>query len=219
MVKNSRPAPRRTEALTRDGIVDAAIELLDENGEAGLTFSALSARLATGPGAIYRHIAHKGDLLTAACDTLVARSLDAAPDGATPAATIRAVGGALYDTIDAHHWVGSALTRAAGQLPMVRILERIGQQVQALGVPKRRQWTVVSALLNYVLGVAGQNAANAEQAGGIDRNEFLDAVAATWRQLDPEAYPFTAGIAGQLTGHDDRADFLAGIDLILAGLG
>jgi hypothetical protein len=43
-------------------------------------------------------------------------------------------------------------------------------------------------------------------------------VATRWSQLDPHEYPFTRSIAGQLRGHDDRVDFLAGIDLILRGI-
>jgi hypothetical protein len=39
-----------------------------------------------------------------------------------------------------------------------------------------------------------------------------------WSQLDPDQYPFTRSVAGQLRAHDDRMDFLAGIDLILRGI-
>jgi hypothetical protein len=31
-------------------------------------------------------------------------------------------------------------------------------------------------------------------------------------------YPFTRKIAAQLPGHDDLAEFLAGVDLILTGI-
>jgi hypothetical protein len=103
---------------------------------------------------------------------------------------------------------------------MVRIIERIGQQVRALGVPGDAQWAAVSALLSYILGVAGQNAANTQLARtrGAHRSDFLDAVATMWSQLDPDEYPFTRSVAGQLRAHDDRVDFLAGIDLILSGI-
>jgi hypothetical protein len=37
-------------------------------------------------------------------------------------------------------------------------------------------------------------------------------------RLDPREYAFTRTVAGQLRVHDDRAEFLAGIDLILAGV-
>jgi len=80
----------------------------------------------------------------------------------------------------------------------------------------------VFALMSYVLGVAGQNAANAQLArrtqGGAGRAAFIDALATAWSQLDPAAWPFTRGIAAQFRTHDDRADFLAGVDLILAGI-
>jgi AcrR family transcriptional regulator len=220
MSKKARTPSRRDEALSREQIVDAAIELLDASGEAGLTFRALSERLATGPGAIYGHIANKSDLLTAACDVLVARTLDEAPPGAAPDAAIRALALALFDAIDAHPWIGSALAVAPGQLPMVRILDRVGRQVRALGVPDAAQWRATSALLSYILGVGGQNAANGQLAReqGLDRTNFLDSMAATWAMLDPAEYPFAHAIAAQMREHDDRADFLAGIDLLLGGL-
>ena len=220
MVKKARSSQRREEALSRESIIDASIELLDISGEGGLTFRALSERLATGPGAIYWHIANKSDLMTAACDAIVARMMEANVAGATPKATIRAVALGVFETIDAHPWVGSALTRAPGQLPMVRIFEPIGQQVRALGVRDKEQWAVVSALLNYILGVAGRNAANGQFARkrGIDRSDFLEAVSTVWSQLNPDEYPFACSIVGQLRAHDDRMDFLAGIDLILRGI-
>jgi AcrR family transcriptional regulator len=220
MAKNARSIQRREESLSRDRIIEATIAILDGGGESGLTFRTLSERLVTGPGAIYWHIASKSELLTAACDAIVARMMNEPLVDATPEATIRALALCIFDAIDAHPWVGSALTQAASQLPMVRIIERIGQQVRALGVPDEEQWATVGALLNYILGVAGQNAANTQFARtrGVDRSDFLDAVATAWSQLDPDEYPFVRSVAGQLRAHDDRVDFLAGIDLILSGI-
>ena len=220
MVKKARSSQRREESLSRDRIIEASIELLDSSGEGGLTFRALSERLATGPGAIYWHIANKSDLVTAACDAVVARTMQAHVVAATPEATIRALALGMFDAIDEHPWVGSALAHAPGQLPVVRILECIGQQLRALGVPGEEQWATVSALLNYILGVGGQNAANAQfaQTRSLDRSDFLEGVATAWSQLDPEQYPFARSVAGQLRAHDDRMDFLAGIDLILRGI-
>ena len=220
MVKKARSSPRREDSLSRDRIIEASIAILDSSGEDGLTFRALSDRLATGPGAIYWHIPNKSELLTAACDAIIARTMNAPLVGAVPEAIIRALALDMFDAIDAHPWVGSALTRAPGQLPMVRILERIGQQVRALGVPAEERWATVGALLNYILGVGGQNAANGQFARtrGLDRSNFLEAVATAWSQLDPDEYPFTRSVAAQLRTHDDRMDFLAGIDLILRGI-
>ena len=211
---------RRDDALSRQRIVDAAIELLDAGGAAGLTFRTLSEKLATGPGAIYGHIANKGDLLAAACDAVVIRTVDVADLAGAPQAVIRAVALALFDAIDAHPWVGSTLNWAAGQSGMVRILECLGQQLRRLQVPQAAQWATVSALLNYILGVGGQNASNAQsaRARGARRDDVLGAVALAWSQLDAAAYPFVRDVAGQMREHDDRIDFLVGIDLLLAGI-
>jgi AcrR family transcriptional regulator len=221
--KRTNSSRRREESLSRERIIEASIELLDGSGEGGLTFRTLSERLATGPGAIYWHIANKSDLLTAACDAIIARTMNAplaSITPRTPQATIRLLALAMFDAIDAHPWVGSALTRAPGQLPMVRIVERLGQQIRALGVPDKEHWVTVSALLNYILGVGGRNAANGQFARtqGLDRSNFLEAVSTVWSQLDPEEYPVARSLAGQLRAHDDRMDFLAGIDLILRGI-
>lgn len=219
MAKKAHTTQRRGESLSRDRIIQASIELLDNSGESGLTFRALSERLATGPGAIYWHIANKSDLLAAACDAIVARTINETVV-TTPEKTIRAVALSLFDVIDEHPWVGSALTSSPGLSPIVRILERIGQQIRALGVPDKQQWASVGALMAYILGVSRQNAANGQLARtrGLDRSDFLEAVSTAWSQLDPKEYPFARSVARRIRDHDDRMDFLAGIDLILTGI-
>jgi AcrR family transcriptional regulator len=220
MIKKKRSRPRREDSLSRDQIVEASIALLDGQGESGLTFRNLSERLATGAGAIYWHVSSKDELLSAACDAIVARTMNAIPVGATAEATLRAIALGMFDAIDAHPWIGSALTHRPAQLPAVRILEGIGQQLRTLGMPDKHHWATAGALLNYIFGVGGQNAANRQfaRANGLDRSDFLDTVSAAWSQLDPDVYPFTRSMAGQLRTHDDRMDFLAGIDLILSGI-
>ncbi|MGP2435746.1 TetR/AcrR family transcriptional regulator [Streptomyces sp. JW3] len=217
--RTTRRTERRENPLSRERIVEAAIELLDTAGEGGLTFRALAERLATGPGAIYWHVTGKDELLLAATDAVVTAAVPPATAGATPQDTIRALALGVFDAIDAHPWVGTQLSHSAMDAPILRLFEGLGRQVQALGVPRAVQFTAASALLNYVVGVAGQNAATARTVQpGTDRTEFLTAMAAAWARLDPEKYRFVRDIAGDLPHHDDRVEFLAGIDLILTGI-
>jgi len=220
MAKTASGRRPREKSLTRDRIIEASIALLDSSGETGLTFRALSQELATGPGALYWHVANKDELLAAACGAIVLRTMKTRTTGTTPKAKIRAIALGLFDAIDAHPWLGSALIRADVHTPLIHIMEPLGQQVRALGVPAGEQWSTVSALLGYILGVGGHNAANGQFARtrGINRSDFLKAVAKGWSQLDPEAYPFARSMATQLPAHDDRADFLAGINLLLRGI-
>jgi AcrR family transcriptional regulator len=210
---------RRGDALSKERIVEVAIEILDSDGESALTFRALAARLATGSGAIYWHVADKNDLLAAATDAVIAGVMGDVIGDAEPREAIRAIALGVFDAIDAHPWVGAQLHREPWRSAMLQICESIGGRLQALGVHARALFDAASALVNYILGVAGQNAANARLIPrGTDRATFLAAVAARWAQLDPAEYPFVRQVATQLREHDDREQFLAGIDLILAGI-
>ena len=219
MATNTPRPERREHPLSREQIVGAAVELLDDSGESGLTFRALAERLATGPGAIYWHIANKGELLGAAMEAVVTGVIPAVDADAPPQQAVRALGLGVFDAIEAHPWLGTQLAINPRQSPMLRVFETIGRQVRALGVPPSAQFTAASALLNYSLGVAGQNAANWNAVGpSVTRTEFLGATAKSWADLDPQEYPFLRSAADRLRDHDDRAEFLAGLDLVLAGI-
>jgi Tetracyclin repressor-like, C-terminal domain len=139
---------------------------------------------------------------------------------AGPREAIRAIALGVFDALDAHPWVGGQLSREPWHSAMLQIFEGIGEQLQALGVPERAQFDCASALLNYVLGLAGQFAAGARLIPpGTDRAAFLATFTEQWAQLDPAEYPFVRRVAAQLPGHDDREQFLAGVNLILAGIG
>jgi AcrR family transcriptional regulator len=219
MATSTRRPERREEPLSRGRIVRAAVELLDDSGESGLTFRALAERLATGSGAIYWHISGKDELLGAATEAVTAGVTLAGSGDATPQEVVRTLALGVFDAIDVHPWLGTQLSLNPLRSPMLRVFESLGQQVRALGVPPSAEFTAASALLNYILGVGGQNAANARALKpGTDRTDFLGAVAAAWADLDPGEYPFTRSAAARLREHDDRAEFLAGLDLVLAGV-
>ena len=219
MATKTQRTERRADALSKARIVAAAIDILDADGESALTFRALAARLATGSGALYWHVADKNDLLAAATDDVVARVMSAVVGGAEPREAIRAIALGVFDAIDAHPWVGAQLFREPWRSAMLQIFESVGGQLRALGVPERAQFDSASALVNYVLGVAGQNAAKARLLPReTDRSAFLATVAARWTQRDPADYPFVHQVATQLREHDDREQFLAGVDLFLAGI-
>jgi AcrR family transcriptional regulator len=219
VAKTTRSSERRADALTRERVVEAAIELLDSQGENALTFRALAARLETGHGAIQWHIANKAELLQAATDDVIARAIAGVAAGAQPREAIRSSALGVFDAIDAHPWAGAELSREPWQSAVLRIFESFGGPLQGLGVPEQDQFDCATALLNYVLGLAGQYAAGARLiTRETGRAAFLSALADRWERLEPARYPFTRRAAAKLREHEDREQFLAGIDLILAGI-
>jgi AcrR family transcriptional regulator len=219
MATRAKRAERRTDALSKERIVEAAIEILDAGGEGALTFRALAARLATGSGAIYWHLSGKSELLAAATDHVIARVMTEVATGVTPRDTVRAIALGVFDAIDAHSWVGTQLSREPWQFAITEIFEGIGSQLQALGVSPEARFDSASALVTFILGLAGQHAAAARLVTReTNRTAFLTAIADRWTRLDPARYPFMHEVAAQLPEHDDREQFLVGIDLILAGI-
>ena len=165
----------------RERIVEAAVELLDTAGEAGLTFRALTERLDTGAGAIYWHVANKGELLDAATDGVIAAALAVGPPARRARRSAPSRSGCSTRS-SAHPWLATQLAPQLSRSPWgsvtPRIFEGIGRQVRALGVPEATCSRRPRPWCSYILGAAGQNAANVAgaRASKRDRAEFLDAV-------------------------------------------
>ncbi len=217
--RTSTRSPRRTDGLSRELIIKTATELLDGGGESALTLRALTIRLSTGYGAIYHHVTDKGDLLAAATDDIITRVLSGTAADGDPRETLRSLAVGLFDAVDAHPWVGAELSREPWRPALLDFYESVGRLLNALAIPEEALFDAAGTLVNYVLGVAAQNAANARHlSGGSDREAFLDDAAARWARLDPERYPFVHARATQMREHDDREQFLAGVDIFLAGI-
>ncbi|MCX4728584.1 TetR/AcrR family transcriptional regulator [Streptomyces sp. NBC_00963] len=217
--KGAARSPRRTDGLSRELIIQTATELLDGGGESALTLRALTVRLHTGYGAIYHHVADKSDLLAAATDAIIAGVLSGSVADADPRAALRRLALGLFDAIAAHPWVGAEFSRQPWRPALLDFYESIGRLLDSLAVPEQARFDAAGTLVNYVLGVAVQNAATARSlADGMDRAAFLDTAAGQWAQLSPDRYPFVHAAATRLREHDDREQFLAGVDIFLAGI-
>ncbi|MFJ6065160.1 TetR/AcrR family transcriptional regulator [Streptomyces tendae] len=226
MATRNPRSERRNQVLSRERIIETAIELLDAGGEAAMTTRALTERLSTGSGAIYYRVGSRDDLLDTATETLVTAALAAKPvqASAAPGDEIRSVALALFDAITEHPWLATRLTQQVVRKPFgpvtVGIFERIGCQVGALGVPQASWFDAASTLVHYILGAVSQNTRMEGDApdGSHSRGEFLDETAAAWQNLNAEDYPFMHAIVVQVSTHDDREQFLTGLAVILDGL-
>jgi AcrR family transcriptional regulator len=210
----------RADALTREIIVGAAVALLDEHGERGLTFRLLAKRLNTGPGALYWHVTNKDELVTLAADEVLGHAFATAPraeEGAV--AGLRTLAIAVFDALDRHPWAASHVTAPATLANALRLLDRIGTLVARTGLPAERQFAVSTAISYYITGVSAQIIAPRVTVGtATSRDAFLTRTAERWAELDPADYPFLTRTITDLRDHDDRDQFTTGLDLLLNGL-
>ncbi|WP_067474864.1 TetR/AcrR family transcriptional regulator C-terminal domain-containing protein [Actinomadura hibisca] len=214
------PAGGRADALSKEIVVGAAVELLDELGERGLTFRLLTERLNTGAGALYWHVANKDELVALAADQVLGDALTATPDPSADAtAELRTLALAVFDALDRHQWAASRVTAPATLPNTLRLLDRVGTLVTRTGLPAERHFAVATAIFNYVTGVSAQIIAPGPTIGATtDRDAYLAQTAEHWAKLDPADHPFLTRVTADLRDHDDRDQFTTGLDLLLAGL-
>jgi AcrR family transcriptional regulator len=97
-----RGRPARGQGVTRDAILDAALDLLDEDGDAGLTMRALAARLGVTPMSLYHHVTDRAGLLRALSDRLYGDVLHGVDAAAGPIDGIRTLLMRYHDAVVAH---------------------------------------------------------------------------------------------------------------------
>lgn len=218
-------AGRRRASHSMDSVLTEAVALLDESGEEALTFRALAARLGGGVASIYWYVSSRDELLDRASDHAVEAVLArirAIPTTDDPIDDIRSIAVALFDGVVDRPWLAAYFLRNTSVQPSsLAIYEHLGEQTLRLDLTPQQQFHAVSAITGYVIGTAtdlGQEPPEAVVQGSVTREAFLADAADQWRALDPDEFPFVHHIVDEFATHDDADQFLAGLDLLLAGL-
>ncbi|MFF7275088.1 helix-turn-helix domain-containing protein [Streptomyces griseorubiginosus] len=208
-----------------EAVLSAAVALLDEAGQSALTFRALAARLGTGVGTIYWYVSSKDELVDRATDHVIGGILTAVEEQTQsddPIADLREMAITLFDAMIDRPWLSAYFMRNTDvQGHSLRLYEKLGQQTLRLDLTPRQRFHAVSAILGVVVGTAADLGAEPPQEvldGTVNRVEFLNRYAESWRKLDPAQFPFMHEIVDEFAEHDDRDQFLAALELTLAGL-
>ncbi len=216
---------RRRASHSMEAVLDAAVAVLDEAGGSALTFRALAARLGTGVGTIYWYVQNKDELLDRATDHAIGgvlATVEELPDSDDAVADLRAMAVTLFDAIVDRPWLSAYFMRNTDvQGNSLRLYDRLGRQTLRLGLTTRQRFHAVSAITGVVVGTAADLGMEIPQRlldGEVDREAYLGQFAETWRSLDAEEFPFVRQVADEFAVHDDREQFLAALDLTLAGL-
>ncbi|WP_438453029.1 TetR/AcrR family transcriptional regulator C-terminal domain-containing protein [Streptomyces asiaticus] len=214
------PAEGRADALSQEVVVDAAIALLDELGEKGLTFRLLAERLQTGIGALYWHVSNKNELVALAADQVLGRAVAADPEPAQhPESALRALALAVFDVFNQHQWAAPHISATPTLPHALRLLDRIGTLVTRTGLPAEQHFGAATAIFYYITGVSAQiTVPRVPLDAATGRDTYLAQTAQRWQSLASADFPFLTRAAGNLRDHEDRDQFTTGLDLLLRGL-
>jgi TetR/AcrR family tetracycline transcriptional repressor len=206
------PAAARNRApvgLTRDDVIDAAIEVLDDEGLDRVSLRRVAERLAVRPNTVAWHVGDKATLLEAMRDRLLTSCLED-PLPLDPEQRVRTLMRRLRLGLLSHR-DGARLTIETPLFTSQRQLALSDAVLAAMLETDRSlrevAWTV-QTLIYFILGL-GQ-----EQQGSRGRTgEYRDRDAT----VDPSLYPAVAAVTPYLGERDFDARFEYGLELILSG--
>ena len=217
----------RTPLLSRDGIVAAALALVDAEGLEALSTRRLAAELGVSGPSLYNHVATKDELIDAVVDCVVAgvdvsafaglAGADATPTRTTTATSEElAWRGALAtwarsyrEVLAAHPNVVPALARGSGRRPaQLRIADAVFGGLVDAGWPRREATSIGALMRSLVIGSAlGSFAASfpadaSVYAGVYPHLNQAHLLAEHQREIDDRA--FEVGLAAVLDGLEMR---------------
>jgi len=211
--------PART-PLSRDRIVDAALEVLVAEGYDAVSMRRVAQALGTGAASLYAHVANKREL-----DQLM---LDRAAEGLEipdpdPEHWREQIAQVMRDMLRMMRAYPGVARAAIGQIPLgersLAATERMLAILRAAGLPDQVVAYAADLIPLYVCAVAFEEAVQgASNWSPADIEHFVSELRGWFGALPADRFPHIVALAGPLTtgAGDDRFEF--GVQVIVAGL-
>jgi TetR/AcrR family tetracycline transcriptional repressor len=207
------------EPLTREGILRAALGIVDGDGMGALSMRRLAAELRVNPMSIYHHLPGKDAVVSGLVGMVFSRMRVSAPEGSGWQERVRAYARAHRDVVRAHPNLAlqsvsdpAAVSEAVllGSEPLYAALEDAG--LSPAGIVQ-----AADTLVDFIHGFALGEASNL--SGEFD---FGPNLTARLEARPPEEAPALRRVFGALSGtgtaYDFDKGFEAGLAILLKGI-
>jgi AcrR family transcriptional regulator len=217
VIETGTSAERRT-PLTRERVLQAAVDLADRGGIEALSMRKLGQELDVEAMALYRHVRNKDDILDGIVDVIVAEIQDAEP-GENWRSTLREKVVAARQVMLRHPWAPRVLEERTSLGPAV-----LGYVDAVLGILLSGGFSL--ELAHHALHVMSSRILGFNQDlfdDGGEADPTPEAAAILSRSM-ADRWPHITELAmaashdGGLGRCDDDVEFYFGLDLILDGL-
>jgi AcrR family transcriptional regulator len=222
MPRNEVPTSRRERpakpALTRQGIVDAALAILREEGLARVTMRRIAAALDTGPASLYVYVQNTGDLHAQILDALLAPVTDPPPAGGSWRDRIGELLVRYRDVLFSHPEIArmAVSTRPDGPHFLAVVEAVLGLLLEAGATDRAAAWGV-DLLLLYPTANAAEHSAPPPADRATDRDE-LEELTERLAAVDAARYPSIARLGPDLVSGTPVERFDWALDVLLAGI-
>lgn len=202
--------------LSQDGIVEAALRLLDTEGLDAISMRRVAQELGTGVASLYVHVANKEQLLQLLLDRVYGEVSVPTPDPARWQEQLKEFARELRGVLRKHRDIAKI---TFGPMPVgpkfVVVMEDFLALLDAGGVSPRVAAATGDILSLYAQAFALEESASyspeaAERDGGRIRDYLTS--------LPPQRFPHLLGLVSMMS--DDNADerFELGLDLLVRGI-
>ena len=216
MTPRSRSTATTRLPLTRDRVLQTALQLADREGIESLSMRRLGRELGVEAMSLYNHVADKEDLLDGLADIVVGE-IEVPSIGSDPRAALRRWAFSVRDMLKRHPWAGGLIESRANPSPArSRYPEAVIGSLRQAGFSIEMAIHAFFTLDSYVDGFAVQE--RSLPSGTPD--ELAAMAEGARRALPATEYPYlNEAIVGRvLGGFDYTEEFEFGLDLILDGL-
>ena len=212
----TRKAPRT--ALTREAIVDAAIDLLDREGIRKFSMRRLAEAMGTGAASLYWHVSGKDQLFEMIVDRIGSQEGPPVIQPGDWKENVAAWARQARAAIRAHPWLTAPEADIFPTSP--GIVEGNEQLLGALrrgGVPDRVAASTMHLLPLFVMAFVRDEVSGLQ---GHDREpaRVIEEIQAYFASLPEERFPNLRALAGEITAVDWDARFEIAIAIFIAGV-
>src|SRR4051812_8415408 len=210
----AQPEPRLP--LSRDRILRAALELVDDGGIDSLTMRKLGQALGFEAMSLYNHVANKDDVIDGILDLVLAEGELPSPSGDWDGA-VRSSAVSVHAALRRHPWA-SAVVMAPGRLRPARLryMDSLLGRIREAGFSAETTYHAYHVLDGHIFGFSFWETSHAFTA-----DEVSNLVAMFTAAVGADAYPYLHEHARQHAAegpHRELSAFEFGLDLIVDGL-
>jgi AcrR family transcriptional regulator len=212
------PAHRTRTPLSRERILQAALDMADSAGLDALTMRALGQALDVEAMSLYNYVEDKDDLLTGIVD-LVLSEIDLAPVADDWRSDMRATAVSAHEALLRHPWAPRLiLSPTSARMITTRMgyIESILERLRSAGFTPEAASRGYHALDSHILGFTIWQLGHTLPADTPP--DFIDTM---MRRLTPETFPYLiehVAVHMKSSEGEEEGEFEFGLDLILDGL-
>ena len=211
--RRERPAKS---ALTRQGIIAAALAILRDESLDKVTMRRIAEVLDTGPASLYVYVRNTADLHVQILDTLLGSITESLPTRGTWRDRLQQVLTHYMLVLFEYPEIARmTLTTHPSGPNYLTLVEHILALLQEGGMSDREAAWAVDLLLLYATANAAEHSTRKSSAQAANEDSALAAVIAT---VDASIYPHIARLDGELLSGSGPDRFKWGIDVFLAGV-